>query len=351
MPLETIYAFIDELRKRKLLKAPQLDEIERILKPRFSGSMLLAKELVRRGWLTVYQVNQLFQANGQELTLGPYRIMDHLGKGGVSQVFKAWHAERNCPVALKVIHSHLLDNAEAVGRFQREMKAVLRLSHPNIVQSFGDDALGEAHFFAMEFVQGTSLDKLVQLSGSLPIPQACDFIRQAALGLQHAHEKGLVHRDIKPANLVQIAGGSVIKILDFGLARLQRSPDSKSGPAVALTMEGAIIGTADFMAPEQARDARSADIRSDIYSLGCTFYFLLTGQPPYPGNALMHKLYQHINAEPPVPEQKRPEVPAEVSAIVRKMMAKKPDERYPTPAEVAEALGPFCRQVPPAEAS
>src|SRR5262245_16821570 len=318
MALESIAAFIDELRKAKLLKAQQMDELVRILTPRFSSSMAMAKELVRRGWLTVYQVNQLFQANGQELTLGPYRIVDHLGKGGVSQVFKAWHADRNCHVALKVIHTHLLNNPEAVGRFQREMKAVSRLSHANIVQSFEDDALGEAHFFAMEFVQGTSLDKLVQLSGSLPVPQACDFIRQAALGLQHAHEKGLVHRDIKPANLVQIPGSSLIKILDFGLARLQRSPDGKSGPNVALTMEGAIIGTADYMAPEQARDARNADIRSDIYSLGCTLFFLLTGQPPFPGNALMQKLYAHLNAEAPLVSDKRAEVPTEVSAIVRK---------------------------------
>jgi serine/threonine protein kinase len=351
MALESIDAFIEELRKAKLLKPSQLDEVNRILKSRFSGSMPLAKELVRRGWLTVYQVNQLFQANGQELLLGPYRIVDHLGKGGVSQVFKAWHADRNCMVALKVIHPHLLNNAEAVGRFQREVRAVSRLSHPNIVQSFEDDSLGEAHFFAMEFVQGTSLDKLVQLSGPLPLPQACDFIRQAALGLEHAHERGLVHRDIKPANLVQIAGGSLIKILDFGLARLQRSPDGKSGPAVALTMEGAIIGTADYMSPEQARDARNADIRSDIYSLGCTFFFLLTGQPPFPGTALMQKLYNHLNMEPPSLSDKRPEVPAELSAFVRKMMAKKPDERFQTPAEVAEALGPFCKQIPSAEAS
>jgi serine/threonine protein kinase len=264
--------------------------------------------------------------------------MDHLGKGGVSQVFKAWHAHRNCMVALKVIHKHLLSNAEAVGRFEREMKAVAQLSHANIVQSFEDDALGEAHFFAMEFVQGTSLDKLVALSGSLPVAQACDFIRQAALGLEHAHERGLVHRDIKPANLVQITGSSVIKILDFGLTRLLRSPDSKAGPAVNLTMEGALIGTADFMAPEQARDARTADIRSDLYSLGCTFYFLLAGQPPFPGTALMQKLYHHLNTQPPSVRDKRREVPPEVAAIVNKMMAKKPEDRYQTPVEVASAL-------------
>src|SRR5262249_52562951 len=163
----------------------------------------------------------------------------HLGKGGVSQVFKAWHTGRNCQVALKVIHQHLLNNAEAVGRFDREMRTVTQLSHPNIVQAF-DDPIDEARFFAMEFVEGTDLGKLTKLSGALPVPVACDFTRQVALGLQHAHEKGLVHRDIKPHNLVQITGTSTVKILDFGLARLHSNASGDKPPA-ALTMEGAMI--------------------------------------------------------------------------------------------------------------
>jgi eukaryotic-like serine/threonine-protein kinase len=340
MPFDTVDALLAELRKSRLLKVPQLDDAERMLKPRFSAPMMLAKELVRRGWLTVYQMNQLFQANGQQLILGPYQILDHLGKGGVSQVFKAWHAERNALVALKVIHPHLLSNAEAVARFQREMKTVARLSHPNIVDSFSDDSIGEAHFFAMEFVEGTALDKLVQLSGALPVQQACDFTRQAALGLQHAHEQGLVHRDIKPANLVQISGTALIKILDFGLARLHRSDGSDR--ATSLTLEGALIGTADYVAPEQARDARSVDIRADIYSLGCTFYYLLTGAPPFPGGSLMQKIYNHLNKEPTPVNLLRPDAPPEVGPILKKMMAKKIEDRYATPQEVAEALAPLC---------
>ncbi|MBL8797326.1 MAG: serine/threonine protein kinase [Planctomycetia bacterium] len=339
MPFDSVAGLVEELRKTKLLKPAQIDETVRMLQPRFPSALGLAKELVRRGWLTVYQVNQLFQANGQPLILGPYQILDHLGKGGVSQVFKAWHTERDCLAALKVIHPHLLTNAEAVGRFQREMKAVTRLSHPNIVCAFEDSAIGEAHFFAMEFVQGTDLKKLLELSGPLPIAQACDFIRQAALGLEHAHKQGLVHRDIKPANLVQIEGGNVLKILDFGLARLHTTEGAD--PATALTAQGAMIGTADYVAPEQARNARQADIRSDVYSLGCTFYHLLTGGPPFPGGSAMQKIHHHINREPTSVRLLRSETPAEVEAIVRRMLAKQPADRFQTPAEVAERLQPY----------
>jgi serine/threonine-protein kinase len=372
MPIDSLDGLLEELRKKKLLRPAQLDEVARILRPRCPSPLLLAKELVRRGWLTVYQINQLFQTNGQELVLGPFRILDHLGTGGVSQVFKAHHMERDCPVALKVIHAHLLDNPEAVGRFQREMKVVANLSHPNIVQSFADESLGKAHFFGMEFVVGTSLDRLIQLSGALPMEQACDFARQAALGLQHAHEKGLVHRDIKPANLLLTVGSGpwavggketagtgptaegqgaisslptarcplpTVKIADFGLARLRRSPDEN--PTV-LTVEGAMIGTPDYIAPEQARDARTADVRSDIYSLGCTLYHMLTGQPPFPGGTLMQKISSHIQKEPAAVEGLRSDVPPVLAQIVRKMMAKRPEDRHATPAEVAAALAPLC---------
>jgi serine/threonine protein kinase len=338
MAFSSIPEFVDDLRKSRLLSAVQLDELQRILVPRFTEPMGLAKELARRGWLTVYQVNQMVQARGQELVLGPYRILDHLGRGGVSQVFKAWHTEQNCQVALKVIHPELLSNAEAVGRFQREVRAVTRLSHPNIVKAFSDQSLGVVHFFAMEFVQGNDLNKLVQLSGQIPVAPACDYIRQAALGLQHAHEVGLVHRDIKPANLVLISGSSVVKILDLGLARLR----SSDGRPDVVTMEGALIGTPDYISPEQAKDPRNVDIRSDIYSLGCSLYYLLAGQPPFAGGSLMDKLFRHRMKEPPALSTLRNDVPAGVAAVVQKMMAKQLAERFATPAEVAAALVPFC---------
>ncbi|MBY0525090.1 MAG: serine/threonine protein kinase [Gemmataceae bacterium] len=340
MPLGSVASFVDGLRNKRLLRPMQLDELTRIVQPRFSDTTDLAKELVRRGWLTVYQVNQLFQENGQELVLGPYRLIDFLGKGGVSQVFKAWHTQRNQVVAVKVIYADLVSNTEAFGRFQRELRVVTRLAHPNVVQAIDDNPVGNAHFYAMEFVEGSDMGKLVQYGGPLPVDQACDAVRQAALGLQHAHELGLVHRDIKPNNLVRIADTSVVTILDFGLARLRFAP-GQTATGDMLTAEGAMIGTADYVSPEQARDARQVDIRADIYSLGCTFYYLLSGQPPFPGGSFVQKAFKHQTAQPTPIAGLRPEV----AAILTKMMAKQPEARYQTPSELAHAIGPFC---PPA---
>jgi len=288
MAIDTVAAFIDVLREKRLLEPDQLDELDRVLRARFSDVRTLAKYLVQRGWLTVFQVNQILVGRAQDLVYGPYLIRDRLGEGGVSQVFKAWHTEKNCIVALKVIREELLSNPEAFARFQREMHAVARLSHPNIVSSIDSDLVGQTNYFAMEYVEGTDLGKLVQLSGPLKIPLACEYIRQAALGLQHAHEHGLVHRDIKPPNLFltgatlpppgdksaivnrsgyvpAVTGKSVIKILDMGLARLREAHAPGGENVVALTQEGTMMGTPDFLAPEQARNAKTADIRRRLF--------------------------------------------------------------------------------------
>ncbi len=365
MPVDTVTAFIEVVQEKRLVPPEQLDELHRVLRPRFSDVRTLAKYLVQRGWLSVFQVNQILVGRAQELVYGPYLIRDRLGEGGVSQVFKAWHTGKNCIVALKVIRQELLSNSEAFARFQREMHAVARLSHPNIVSSIDSDLVGQTNFFAMEYVEGTDLGKLVQLSGPLKIPLACDYIRQAALGLQHAHEHGLVHRDIKPPNLFlagatlppagdktaslkrsghvpALTGKGIIKILDMGLARLREVSVPSGENVVALTQEGAMMGTPDYLAPEQARNAKVADIRSDIYSLGCTFYFLIIGSPPFPGNSVMQKLFQHQKEDPKPIESVRSNVPPGLSAVLKKMMAKDPADRYPTPGEVAQALEPFC---------
>jgi serine/threonine-protein kinase len=368
MAAETVAEFVNVVRDKRLLQPDQFDELSRALMPRFSDVRTLAKYLVQRGWLTVFQVNQILVGRSQDLLFGPYRILDRLGEGGVSQVYKAWHTDKNCVVAVKVIREELLSNPEAFARFQREMHAVARLSHANIVSAVDSELVGQTNFFAMEYVEGTDLGKLVQLSGPLKFPLACDYIRQASLGMQHAHEHGLVHRDIKPANLLvtglsktpgppspppkgmRPAGGSgqihelgkgVVKILDMGLARLRQSGAAGDNP-VALTMEGTMMGTPDYLAPEQARNAKDADIRSDIYSLGCTFYYLLTGQPPFPGNSVMQKLFQHQKEEPKPVEAIRSNVPPELPPILKKMMAKQPADRYQTPGEVAKALEPLC---------
>jgi WD40 repeat protein/serine/threonine protein kinase len=268
--------------------------------------------------------------------LGPYEVLERLGAGGMGQVYKARHRDLDRLVALKVLRHDRQGDAAAVQRFQREIKIVARLAHPNLVLAHDASRVDDLFFLAMEYVEGTDLARLVRQRGPLPVALACEVIRQAALGLQHAHERGLIHRDIKPSNLLLTARGEQVKVLDLGLACWQLpGPDHSSS---LLTGSGAVLGTPDFLAPEQARDARQADPRSDLYSLGCTFYYLLTGQVPLPAATLTEKLLRHQMDEPVPVERLRPEVPPEVAAVVRRLMAKRPDERFPSAAAVVEAL-------------
>ena len=281
-----------------------------------------------------------------------YEILDLIGKGGMGDVYKARHRKMERTVALKVINRGLVQKPEAIDRFHREVKAAAQLSHPNIVTSHDADHAGDFHFMVMEYVDGVDLSQTVKERGALPVAEACDYIRQAALGLQQADERGMVHRDIKPHNLMVTADGT-IKILDFGLASL--APDAiPASDAVSgrseLTAVGAIMGTPDFISPEQAKDARQVDIRSDIYSLGATLYYLLSGRVPFDDGSVMHKLKSHAQVEPASLSSVRDEVPEELVGVVSKMMAKNPDERYLTPKEVAEALESFLRTWQPDEA-
>jgi formylglycine-generating enzyme required for sulfatase activity/tRNA A-37 threonylcarbamoyl transferase component Bud32 len=248
-------------------------------------------------------------------------------------VFKARNWKLGRVVALKLIRKDRLENSDAVQRFQREIRAAAHLDHPNIVHAIDADQVGNTHFFVMEHVDAVDLAKLVKKHGPLSILQACDAIRQAALGLQHAFERGLVHRDIKPHNLLLTKEG-MIKILDMGLARFSTSEESFS----TLTQEGTVMGTLDYMAPEQAVDSHHVDIRADLYSLGCTFHFLLCGGVPFPGGTAMEKMWKHREQPPRSIEELRPEAPASVSAIVRTLLAKRPEERYQTPIELATTL-------------
>ncbi|HEY1859855.1 MAG TPA: protein kinase [Gemmataceae bacterium] len=348
----------------QLLEPAQTRELTRTLQTRFTEPKALARELLKRGWLTAYQLDKLFKGRVRELLLGGYIIEERLGEGGMAKVYKARHRLLNRRVALKVIRKDRLADPDAVQRFYREVQAAAQLSHPNIVLAYDADNAGDSYFFAMEYVDGVDLSRLVKEAGPLPVAVACDYIQQAALGLQHAFEQGMVHRDIKPSNLLVMqpgkrklknAGGSspegadgnraIVKILDMGLVRVEKSLTGKDEPAEALTQAKDVLGTPDFIAPEQARDARAADIRSDLYSLGGTFYFLLTGQVPFPGNVAMEKLIKHWLEEPQAVTELRPEVPAEVDAIVRKLMAKRPEDRYQSPAELALDLAAFGRQV------
>ena len=243
---------------------------------------------------------------------------------------------------LKVVGGHLIERPGVRERFLREVQSAAKLQHKNIVAAYAAMRLNESIVLAMEYINGEDLANIVKSRGPLPVVHACYFIYQAALGLQHAHERGMVHPDIKPANLIFATEGKkgIVKVLDFGLAKVTSEGQTDSG----LTREGQMLGTPDYIAPEQIRDAQSADIRADIYSLGCTLYYLLTGGPPFRGEHLWDVYQAHFSMEAGPLNLVRPEVPVELAAVVAKMMAKAPRRRFQTPGEVAQALAPFSRR-------
>lgn len=271
-----------------------------------------------------------------------YEILKELGHGGMGVVYLAKNKLMDRLEVLKVINKALLDRPGAVERFLREIRAAAKLNHLNVVNAHSALQLGDLLVFAMEYVEGQDLAAVVKANGPLPVAHACFYVQQAAQGLQHAFEKKMVHRDIKPQNLILAREGRkhLVKVLDFGLAKVMREKTEDTG----LTGEGKMLGTPDYMAPEQTLDATSADIRADIYSLGCTLYFLLSGSRPFKGKNLYEIMQAHQTLEAPALNVSRPEVPAELSAVVRKMMAKDRASRYQTPLDVVQALGPFLKQ-------
>jgi serine/threonine protein kinase len=336
--------FFDVLRRFRLLEPAQLEELSRGGTGQGEEPRVLASSLIERGWLTPYQANLLLRGRGQELLLGSYVLLERIGEGGMGAVFKARNWKLGQVVALKLMHKDRVANAEAVKRFQREVRAAAQLDHPNIVHALDADEVNGTHLLVMEFVAGADLSHIVKTQGPLPVAQACECIRQAALGLQHALERGLVHRDIKPSNLFVTQDGTRVKILDFGLARQGETEGERS--STTLTREGTVMGSVDYIAPEQALDSHQVDCRADLYSLGCTFYYLLTGQVPFPGGEALAKLLKHRTEEPKPLRQLRPEVPEAVSGVVRKLMAKEPAQRYQTPTELVVTLQAVMRGEP-----
>ena len=275
-----------------------------------------------------------------------FRIIRELGRGGMGVVYLAEHKFMGKQVALKVLNPAVLDSPDALPRFLKEVRAAAQLDHPNIVHAHDAEQAGNLHFLMMEFVEGTDLAKLVKQKGPRSVSFGCYFARQAALGLQHAHEKGMTHRDIKPHNLMVTPKGQV-KVLDFGLARVRSEGRNGGG----LTAADSFMGTPEYVAPEQATDARQADIRSDIYSLGCTLYYLLTGRPPFREDTVVKTVLAQISKVPQPLHEIRPEIPAELSALVDKMLAKDPANRFQTPGEVAKLLLPFIKREAKGEAA
>jgi serine/threonine protein kinase len=285
--------------------------------------------------------------------LAGFEILEEINRGGMGVIYKARQTGLNRLVALKVISPERLGHPETMARFRREVQAAALLSHPNIVTVYHTDLDGPWPYLAMEYVAGIDLYRLVQQVGPLTVEEAFYYAQQAAQGLQHAFEQGLVHRDIKPANLMvtpspleKITGSTTqtprVKILDMGLARVVTAGEGGE-QAGSLTQAGEFLGTPDYIAPEQAEDSRRADIRSDLYSLGCTLYFLLTGEVPFPGTGLIQKLRRQLLEPPPSVRTKRPDVPAEADALVRQLMARNPAERYQKPVELIAALEVFLR--------
>jgi serine/threonine protein kinase len=273
-----------------------------------------------------------------------YEVLQLLGQGGMGTVYKARHKKMDRLVALKVINARLLDNPKAIERFQREAQAAAKLDHPNIVRAYDADEAGDTHFLVMEFVEGIDLAQYVEEMGPLPVTLACHFICQAAQALQHAHERGMVHRDIKPHNLMLVRprvqpGAGLVKVMDFGMARLTMEGASDSG----LTGDNVLMGTLDYVAPEQAEDAHRADIRADIYSLGCTLAHLLAGRSLLAGGSVATKVAAHLSGKLPLGELPAT-VPAELRMVLAKMTAREPAQRYQTHDEVATVLTPFVKK-------
>ncbi len=292
----------------------------------------LARQLVQSKHLTKFQVQEIYLGRARSLILGNYTILDKIGAGGMGQVFKAEHRRMKRIVAIKMLPKEVTKDAAAVARFQREVEAAAKLSHANIVAAYDADEANRVHFLVMEYVEGSDLSALVKKHGPLSDAKAVNYILQAARGLEFAHKKGVIHRDVKPGNLLLDTEGTV-KILDMGLARIKTGGAGSTQDE--LTGTGAIMGTVDYMAPEQALSTKRADARADIYSLGCSLYYLLIGKPAYQGETAMAKLLAHREA--PIPSLGA-DVPEQVQAVFEKMVAKTVEDRYQTMSEVVAAL-------------
>src|SRR5580704_2869932 len=264
--------------------------------------------------------------------LGKYEVLRELGAGGMGTVYLATDSNLRRTVALKVLHKERASNDTLVRRFESEAHAAAQLKHENIVTVYDAGQIDGNLFIALEFVDGTDIHELVARRGPIPLKRSIAFIKQIARALEHLNNQGFVHRDIKPSNLLLTKDG-IVKLTDLGLARaVDESMQSN------ITREGTTVGTVDYMSPEQARNSQAADIRSDIYSLGCTWYQMLTGEPPFPDGSVTNKLYAHISKPRPDPRAFNPNVPEEIVAIMQRMMARKTDDRYQTPQDLIKDL-------------
>jgi serine/threonine-protein kinase len=325
----------DHLRKSGLVPAGQLDALLAQL-PHGERPPAVLDRLVAAGLLTPFQADRIGAGKYKGFVLGGYVILDRIGGGGMGHVYLAEHAAMRRHVAVKVLAAGGADTV-ARQRFLREARAAAGLDHPNIIRVFDLRQERQVLYLVMEYVEGVSLHHLVARAGRLDIRAAAHYARQVALGLQHAHKAGLVHRDIKPGNLLLTRDGTV-KILDLGLVRTEDEADSK----LTSRLDKTILGTADYMAPEQAMDSSAVDIRADVYSLGATLYCLLAGHPMFPDGRTAQKLMWQQLRDPVPIKQVRLDVPDGLAAVVHKALRKDPGDRFQTPAELAAAVVPWA---------
>jgi serine/threonine protein kinase len=319
--------FLATIRTADLLSPTQLARAEAAVRSA-PTSTHAAHALVAAGLLTKFQAGRLLTGRPDGFHLGPYVIQEKIGRGALGKVFRAKHRTMNRSVAVKVLSADVTRAAGTREAIQWEVRAAAQLCHPNVVTAYDADELGERFYLVVEFVDGPNLEALVRERGPLPVAETCELIRQAALGLAHAHGRGMIHRNLKPANLLvappsDATTGAVLKIADFGIAKLSRSENL------------------DCTAPEQAHDPQLADHRADLYSLGAVFYFLLAGRPPFPAGTRDETVRRHVLEEPVRIERPRPDAPAPVAALVHQLLAKTPDARPASAMEVAERLGAF----------
>jgi serine/threonine protein kinase len=337
MSKPNVETFLDLVRRCGLVEK---DQLQRVLaemqaapgKPPSNADMIASK-LVSAGLLTRWQCDRLLEGKHKGFFLKKYKLLDHLGTGGMSSVFLGEHVLMQRRVAIKVLPKNRVEDTSYLARFHREAQAAAALDHRNIVRAYDVDSDGDIHYLVMEYVEGRDLQQVVKQNGPLGYATAADYVRQAAEGLAHAHAAGLIHRDVKPANLL-LDQKSVVKVLDLGLARFT----AEDCASLTVAYDENVLGTADYLAPEQAIDSHGVDARADVYSLGCSLYYLLTGHPPFPEGSLPQRLMAHQNQPPLSIFNDRPDAPRDLVEICMRMMAKKPDERYQSAVDVSKAL-------------
>lgn len=293
-----------------------------------------ARELVRQNHLTKLQAAAVLKGKTKNLVFGDYIVLEKIGSGGMGQVFKAKHKPTGKMVAVKVLSADAVKNRRLIERFKKEARAVARLKHPNIVRAYEAGKINRIRYLVMEYVEGENMLARVKRKGPLSVDECIRCVLEASRGLDYAHQKGIIHRDIKPSNLLRDRTTGRVRVLDMGLARVDEPDDDE----IRLTMPGQMLGTARFMSPEQVEDARKADVRSDIYSLGCTLYFLMRSKAPYSGETVAHTLMAHVSA--PIPDlcQKRKDTPKWLGDVFQKMLAKKPRDRFQTMGELVQTI-------------